>query len=399
MKTKRLMRATGTGAGPLLICAALAGFPQLGVTGKVWAQVPDNRGVKFNPEDSAPPAYRDTVDERDRRRLGEARRQGESFMPTVQGRGRNRSPGHARPDDAGVAERAGAGTAAPPLLERPERRRPAPRPAYEAYRPQEGGRSEGSNGPEDGISDLIDVLLRSWSKPPEIVRIRYPSAVTRKTAAAAAPATRPRQPSFPLPAAGSGIYARTLYAVNSDYPGPVLLELLEPPLSGAVAAGAFTLVDERMVLRLTSLEYRGRRVAADGWAVGLDCACYGIAGEVDSHFFRRVLLPAAVSFAEGFLTAMGRPAESISVGSGDVRYERRESSIRDAAHTGLGTAARSAGNILLETVPRRPTIRIPRDTELIVLFARSPGSTPESGPQPSGAVPDVNPWNGRTGGG
>ena len=260
MKTRRLMRRAGTGAGPLLICAALAGFPQLGVTGKVWAQVPDNRGVKFNPEDSAPPAYRDTVDERDRRRLGEARRQGESFMPTVQGRGQNRSPSHARPDDTGVAERDGAGMTAPPLLERPERKRPAPRPAYEAYRPREGGHSAGSGGPGDGISDLIDVLLRTWSKPPEIVRIRYPSAVTRKTAAAA-PATRPRQPSFPLPASGTGLYARTLYAVNSDYPGPVLLELLEPPLSGAVAAGAFTLVDERMVLRLTRLEYRGRRVA------------------------------------------------------------------------------------------------------------------------------------------
>ena len=74
-----------------------------------------------------------------------------------------------------------------------------------------------------------------------------------------------------------------------------------------MATGAFTLSGERMVLRLTSLEYRGRRRATDGWAVGLDCACYGIAGEVDSHFFQRVLLPSAVRFAEGFLTAMGRP--------------------------------------------------------------------------------------------
>ena len=125
-----------------------------------------------------------------------------------------------------------------------------------------------------------------------------------------------------------------------------------------------------MVLRLTSLEYRGRRRATDGWAVGLDCACYGIAGEVDSHFFQRVLLPAAVRFAEGFLTAMGRPAESLTLGNGDVRYERRQGSTREAVHSGLGTAARSAGDILLENAPARPTVRIPRDTELIVMFAR-----------------------------
>ena len=165
----------------------------------------------------------------------------------------------------------------------------------------------------------------------------------------------------------------------------MLIELLGPPLAGAVATGAFTLSGERMVLRLTSLEYRGRRMATDGWAVGLDCACYGIAGEVDSHFFQRVLLPAAVRFAEGFLTAMGRPAESLTLGSGDVRYERRQGSTREAVHSGLGTAARSAGDILLENAPKRPTVRIPRDTELIVMFARPPGAAPGpvlSGPQP-----------------
>ena len=196
-----------------------------------------------------------------------------------------------------------------------------PRPTYEAYSPlRQEGRPPAR--PEDRISDLIGVLLQTWSKPPQIVRIRYPAA--KPETAAPATSGTPPEPSIPLPPAGEGIYARTIYAVNSDYPGPVLIELLGPPLAGAVATGAFTLVGERMVLRLTSLEYRGRRMATDGWAVGLDCACYGIAGEVDSHFFQRVLLPAAVRFAEGFLTAMGRPAESVTLGSGDVRYERRQ---------------------------------------------------------------------------
>ena len=93
-----------------------------------------------------------------------------------------------------------------------------------------------------------------------------------------------------------------------------------------------------------------------------------------------------MSFAEGFLTALGRPAESISAGSGNVLYERRQGSTRDAAHGGLGTAARSAGTILLETAPKRPTVRIPRDTELIVVFARPPASTPENGPQPAASL-------------
>ena len=79
-------------------------------------------------------------------------------------------------------------------------------------------------------------------------------------------------------------------------------------------------------------------------------------------------------------TAMGRPAESVTLGTGDVRYERRRGSTRDAVHSGLGTAARAAGDILLENAPSRPTVRIPRDTELIVMFASSTVTAPENGP-------------------
>ena len=83
---------------------------------------------------------------------------------------------------------------------------------------------------------------------------------------------------------------------------------------------------------------------------------------------------------------MGRSAESVTLGSGDVRYERRQGSTREAVHSGLGTAARSAGDILLENAPARPTVRIPRDTELIVMFARPPGTAPENvRAQPIGA--------------
>ena len=182
---------------------------------------------------------------------------------------------------------------------------------------------------------------------------------------------------LPRIAAGTGLYARTMYAVDSDYPGPVLLEILEPPLAGAVASGAFTLIGERLVLRLSRLEYRGRSFTVDAWAAGLDCACYGVDGEVDSHWFERVLLPASVRFAEGFLTALSRPSETVAIGDG-VRYERREAATRDAVHAGLATAARTAGDVLLESAPDGPTVRIARDTELVVVFAAPPaGNDPD----------------------
>ena len=225
------------------------------------------------------------------------------------------------------------------------------------------------------------MLIEAWTRPPGIVRVRYPEAVARdpgpapRGGASAQPSggdARASVPALPQVPAGAGLYARTMYAVDSDYPGPVLLEILEPPLAGAVASGAFALVGERLTLRLSRLEYRGRSYGIDAWAAGLDCACYGVDGEVDSHWFERVLLPASVRFAEGFLTALSRPRETVIVG-GDLRYERLDASTREAVHAGLATAARTAGDVLLENAPDGPSVRIARDTELVVVFATAPG--------------------------
>ena len=293
-----------------------------------------------------------------------ARAAGETFIPVFQGRG----TAPAVEGDPPPADR----DAAPP----------PPRAVYEGYRRPE---TRAPRTPEDGArgaGDLIGVLIEAWTRQPEIVRLGYPQAAPEARGAQERAAVHdagrdPRAITIPGIASGRGLYARTLYAVDSDYPGPVLLELLEPPLAGAVASGAFTRVGERLVLRLSRLEYRGRSVPVDAWAVGLDCACFGVEGEVDSHWFSRVLLPGAVRFAEGFLDAISRSDETVIVG-GDVlgprvRYERRAAATRAAVNAGLATAARTAGDILLENAPDGPTVRIARDTELVVVFAAPPG--------------------------
>ena len=359
------------------------------VVAPAWPQVPDNRGLRLDPEDPVPPAYGDTLSERDSQRLEDARQEGESFLPLFQGTGS--SP-------PAVEEGVGAGPAAPPpvaaseLVRRPSVPAVAP-PSYEGYGASVADQREG------GFSHFIDVLLESWNRPPVMVRLRYPvvesgrredARAQNSSAGAPVPTVAPADDARVLPPimAGDGIYARTLYAVNSDFPGPVLLELLEPPLVGAVASGQFTLVRDRMVLRLSSLQYRGRNVPVDAWAVGLDCACYGVGGVVDRHFLERVVLPAAVRFAEGFLTALGRPAETVHLQSGGVVYERSDGSLVEDVFSGLGAAAAAAGDVLLEDAPRRPTVRIPRDSELVVVFAAAPPESARAAGRAREAVTD-----------
>ena len=350
------------------------------ITVEAAAQVPDNRGVTLDPEDSVPPSYRDTLDAYDRQRLDAARAAGETFLPVFQGQG---------------AED-GAETLPAPA---------PPRAVYEGYRRPAASRPDTESGEDRSagepgaeglrLESLVGVLIEAWTRPPEIVHLRYPQTAARgpgstppgdEAALPVDPGPRATESIMPRIVAGRGFYARTLYAVHSDYPGPVLLELLEPPLAGAVVSGTFARVGERLTLRLSRLEYRSRSLPVDAWAVGLDCACYGVRGEVDRHWFSRVLLPAAASFAEGFLDAISRPEETVIV-NGDVlgpgvlgprvlgprlRYERRAAETRDAVNAGLAVAARAAGDVLLEDAPDGPTVRIPRDTELVVVFAMPP---------------------------
>ena len=361
----------------LLLGAVLAAAWTLGPAAPSWPQVPDNRGVRLDPEDPISPAYRDSLDTRDRLRLEHARERGESFFPLFHGRGRAPAepPGGAaavdEEDDAGIYR----DTARPTPHTEPTR----PEPVYETV-----GRLRSQGGSPAGLSGMVGVLLETWSRAPEVVRLRY--AVTGGDAApdatreAAPPRRDTSAPGSPLLhiEPGAGLYARTVYAVNSDYPGPVVLELLQPPLAGAIATGGFERVRDRMALRLTDLTWRGRTVPVDALAVGLDCACYGIPGEVDRHFFARVLLPAAVRFAEGFLTAAGMPERTLTLHGGDTVHETRKRTARRDLHAGLGAAARAMGDVLLQDAPDRATVRIPPDTEMIVTFMAPPGHNGEN---------------------
>ena len=352
---------------PLAASCALAFAQFAALAGH--AQVPDNRGVKLNPDDPVPPAYRETLDARDFQRLSGARDRGDSYVPVLQGDGR--AP--VAPLTSGTQPRTPAPTPAGPAAGRtppPPARLRVPEPSYEhvdGLAPHSGG---------DRLSELLGVLLESWSRVPEIVRVRYPAAAGGERPVDAAPETAGaggRRPDAVAGlGAGRGFYARTMYAVESNVPGPVFVEILEPPLAGAVATGKFSIVRDRLALRLREMRHRGRRYAIDAWGVGPDCACYGIAGEVEPHFLSRVLLPAAVRFAEGFLAAAGRPAQTVHLGDGGVIHERRAATTRAAARQGAATALSALGGVLSETAPKGPTIRIPRDSEVIVTLAGPP---------------------------
>ena len=58
---------------------------------------------------------------------------------------------------------------------------------------------------------------------------------------------------------------------------------------------------------------------------------------------------------------------------GAVLHERAEAGSEEALYAGLGAATRTFGDILIADAPKETTVRIPRDTPLVVMFAAMPG--------------------------
>ena len=332
-----------------------------------WSQVPDNRGLKLDPEDSVPPAYRDTLDRRDRQRLDAAREAGDSFMPVFQGRGA--APGAGPPAGALAAPRDAELAPTPP------------QPAYEPYR-RPDSRPVPSEA-QHGTADLIDVLIEAWSRSPEIVRVRYPPAADRDPDIASvrgAGGARQETPPAPPGSARAGASTRAPSMPSTPtirvrccwncwsrrWPARSWRARSRWPASAWCCAspawntggGALPSTPGPWASIAPAMASPARSTAT----ISAACCC-----------------PRRCASRKAFLTALARPAESLRLGAGDVRYERSEVSTRDAVHAGLGTAARAVGDVLLENAPDRATVRIPRDTELIVVFATAPDTRAKTG--------------------
>ena len=383
--------AAGRGYGRRTRLAALALAALLLPLSGTWAQT-GGEDVQFDPQKPVAPAFRDAIEADDAARERRAEKDGESYAPTFHKPTRPAPPGPAVRVGPAVREgpppatipAAPAAEAGPPpdIVEAPpearpapddpvERQRAAPAAGYRERLPERGRDREASPSP-------LDALLEVLGEPPgKAAWLEYAREETGESARAGP--ERGRAASR-LPAAlaalavGRGLYARVLYEANSDWPGPVVLEVLEPPLAGAVATGAFQEQDERLVIRIDRLSLGRRSWAVEGWAVDPGCACYGIAGEVDRHWFRRVLLPSALAFAEGFLDAAARTAQIVTrdASGNSIAVESGAPSHRQQVHAGAASAARLASRVLLESAPDGPTVRVPVDTELVLVVTAPP---------------------------
>ena len=232
--------------------------------------------------------------------------------------------------------------------------------------------------PAVAIDAMLEELIAAWSAAPQMTVIRYgeeepsrgrhgqPSGCGNPPRCRGPATGRLKRSSF---RPGALVYAATKVGVDSELALPVLVEVLERPFVGALLRGEFQQVRDRMLVRFTRLsdERKGLDVAVNAYAVGLECECGAVDGEVDRHWVSRVILPAAFGFAQEYLAAAAQPQVTVSV-DGQVVSQQYESGGRERVARGLAGALGQTGDVVFESLPRRATVRLPRGTEFAVVF-------------------------------
>ena len=238
-------------------------------------------------------------------------------------------------------------------------------------------RSEAAQGEPLALGPILDELIAVWDQEPKVQIVRYePRNVVGEgdgTPVGDVQGTtgNPHGEAGvePLVRAGRVVYAATLVGVDSELGLPVVVEVLEKPLDGAVLRGEFQQVRDRILIRFNRMSdpKRGVETGIEAYAVGLDCECGAVEGEVDRHWIARVVVPAAFGFTNSYLEAAAEPDVTVSV-NGVVVTQRSEEESRRRVASGLAGAVRQAGQVIGESLPKGTTVRLPRGQDLGIVF-------------------------------
>ena len=161
-----------------------------------------------------------------------------------------------------------------------------------------------------------------------------------------------------------------MLSVNSDTGGPIILEADTGPLAGDRMLGTFSKNQgERLVVRVTSIEHRGKSLQVAGLVVAPDSMETSVASSVDEHYLERFALPAAAAFVEGLGQAVAMSNATTSVSPfGGTTTSYGALNFKQQAAVGAGAAAQAVGNALQSSTPKGPTINLASNVGVGVMF-------------------------------
>jgi len=173
--------------------------------------------------------------------------------------------------------------------------------------------------------------------------------------------------------AGEVVYAQILTEANTDSPGPVLGEIMSGPLKGYRILGTFEAQEELLTLNFDTVVIDGKSISIDAVALDPDTTLTGLASDVDHHYLRKIILPAAAAFVQGMSNALaesGRTSITISGQTGTTTTEDvGDTSDKQQVATGFEEAAGKIQETLDDMASKtKTTIKLKAGTPFGLLF-------------------------------
>jgi len=170
---------------------------------------------------------------------------------------------------------------------------------------------------------------------------------------------------------GTIAYAQLLTEADSDIPGPILARIAGGPLSGSRLLGQFSVAegDNYLVLQFNTIVIDGVGQSINAIAVNPDNAKIGMVTDVDNRYFKRIALPAAAAFIQGFSAAAAATGgTTVTVGQSVIQQEP-ELNTRQELMKGVEGASSVITNLMMEEAARtRVRVRVRSGTPMGILF-------------------------------
>jgi intracellular multiplication protein IcmE len=172
-----------------------------------------------------------------------------------------------------------------------------------------------------------------------------------------------------IAAAGTIAYAQLLNELNSDIPGPVLAHVLSGPFAGGRALGKYSVEQEYLVLEFSVIVKDAVGYTIKGIALDEKTTLAGHQTDIDRHYFRRVILPAAAKFLEGYASAAAKTVTtSTTTPGGGVSQQEEELDTKKELMKGVEEAAGEISSVLTEQAKRPITVKVAKGTTFGILM-------------------------------
>ncbi len=179
--------------------------------------------------------------------------------------------------------------------------------------------------------------------------------------------------------AGEIAYAQLLTEANTDAPGPILAEIMSGPLKGNRVLGSFEAQDEYLTLNFDTIVIDGQSLTIDAVALDPATTLPGMATEVDHRYFKRIVLPAAAAFIEGFSEAVAESGlTTITIRGETVAEETEDADTEQEIASGFEEVGQELSEILDEMADDTEVlIRVETGTPFGMLFLEPVLSDPD----------------------